>query len=521
MKAIAISLFALLALWFAPPSGDWDSWSDWWRLHRREYFAATPFDSTVDEHGNATASAKVLEWNSLALFTATAALKSGDGALRRAAAITLARLGDPLGAQKIAPLVSDGDSSVRQGALLALGTLESDEARGVLLGVANGTNTAASSALDVGTAFVALTLCRAGALDGKIDAVLEAKLDSSKKIAREVHSGALLHQKLARVSRLWPATRATALDEQALLEIRCLALEALAGSPESEDYSILAASLQSRELELRRSAALALGVSHDPRAVALLIAGVDGERNAAARGFMILSLGRLATQDAVTRLLLERQRTAALDRAWAWMALGLAARAGNAKARSALDLMLETKLQPGEHATSLVAIGLARQTGALDFLEAAAMSKGDVDLAPFATEGLALMATTPAHALLVARFAQASADTDRLALFDGLARMRVESDAPLLIEQWRRNSSGERRFEAAQTLARHGSASAIEALIKQARDESKTGQERAAALEAVSLALSRRPLDRLAALATNSNFFALDAWILEIARSGL
>ena len=203
------------------------------------------------------------------------------------------------------------------------------------------------------------------------------------------------------------------------------------------------------------------------------------------------------------------------------MALGLAARAGNAKARSALDLPLETKMQPGEHATSLVAIGLARQVGALDFLEAAALSKGDVDLAPLASEGLALMATTPAHALLVARFAQASADTDRMALADGLARMRVEADAPLLIEQWRRNASGEQRYEAAQTLARHGSSSAIEALMKLARDEGKPGQERAAALAALSLALSRRPLDRLAALATNANFFALDPWILEIARSGL
>ena len=96
---------------------------------------------------------------------------------------------------------------------------------------------------------------------------------------------------------------------------------------------------------------------------ATLINAVDAERNSAARGFAILSLGRLATEDAVARLLVERQRTAALDRAWAWMALGLAARAGNLKARSALDLPLETKLQPGEHATSLVAIGLARQVG--------------------------------------------------------------------------------------------------------------------------------------------------------------
>ena len=59
------------------------------------------------------------------------------------------------------------------------------------------------------------------------------------------------------------------------------------------------------------AAALALGVARDPRAVAALLSAADDEKNGAARGFILLSLGKLATDDAVARLFLERQRTSA------------------------------------------------------------------------------------------------------------------------------------------------------------------------------------------------------------------
>jgi hypothetical protein len=509
-----------------PLPGDFDAWAEWWQAQRREYFAPTPW-AEIDgelgldgEEGQPAGAALEGQLRSRAGALALAALGAPSALLRRAGLIATARLGGPDAVERIAPLADDGDREVRQAALLALATAGGEGARTRLLALAGTEKPRPEAALETGTALIALGLLRQGTVDTRCDELVEARLSAAAGLPPELASGAVLHAKLARAEACYPAVRVVAADEHVQSPVRALAMETLALSRDARDLEFLSSLLAHRDADLRRSAALALGAARDPRATDALLAAVTEERNLAARGFLVLSLGKLATQGAVERLLIERQRASSLDRAWAWLALGLSARAGDKRARAALELSADARLQAGERAAALVAIGLARQTAAFEFSARASTSTPEPIEAPYAADGLALTATAAAREALVAGLERAG-ENSRARYAEGLARMRHAADSPALVAAWQRTATAGARREVGLALGRHGSRETIAALLAVAGDPKSPVADRATALESASMALSRKPLDRLRALTADANVLALEPWILELANSGL
>jgi hypothetical protein len=251
-----------------------------------------------------------------------------------------------------------------------------------------------NTALERGFALIALSQCRSEPVDLVVDHALRDVLSAARSTPRELLLCALLHQKLARIEHLWPATLALALDERAPPSVRAPALEALAGSRRFVDASALIDALHAPREVLRRSAALALGEVRDDRTTQALIDLLERENDPLTRGFASLSLGRQAQPAGVEVLLAQRLTAGDAQQPWTWLGLGVAARAGNARARAGLLTQARPRARADEQAAQFLAIGLARQVGAFAVLDRGSSTLTSALVRPFAAEGLGLLATT-------------------------------------------------------------------------------------------------------------------------------
>jgi HEAT repeat protein len=341
-------------------------------------------------------------------------------------------------------------------------------------------------------------------------------LSAARSTPRELLLCALLHQKLARIEHLWPATLALALDERAPPSVRAPALEALAGSRRFVDASALIDALHAPREVLRRSAALALGEVRDDRTTQALIDLLERENDPLTRGFASRSLGRQAQPAGVEVLLAQRLTAGDAQQPWTWLGLGVAARAGIARARAGLLTQARPRARADEQAAQFLAIGLARQVGAFAVLDRGSSTLTSALVRPFAAEGLGLLATTPACALLRERIATEQDPVSLAMLGLSLSRLGVSANAPALLDVWRRcRQPGARRL-AMRCLAAHGSVPALRALLEIAATPSFDAGQRGAALEGASAVLTLRPLGRLSPIGRNANFLLFEDWMLEI-----
>ncbi len=495
-----------------------EPWAMWWMQHRGEQFGNTARgfdDGTLDQEPALLSARQLQELRARALEIAQVAVVSREAGLRRAGAIALARLVPGSATDALAPLLQDLDHGVRRAALLALGSCASSPARALLLEVVRSD----AAALERGFALLALGLCRAGTLDAQIDPVLEQALCASAT-ARELRLCALMHQQLARVDYLWPTVRALCSDESEPLDVRARALETLGGSQQGIDTDQLTSMLSAKQLELRRSAALALGLTNEARVADALIAALETEQDPIARGFEVIALGRQHSPNAIAKLLALRDGSASALRPWIALALGLAARAGDPRARSALNLPLARSLDNNEHCATLLAIGMARQDQAFDWLARADSPAAASLLRPFAAEGLGLMATRRAREELLLQIEGPHDGATLAVLGQSLARMRRVDDAGLIESCLQRTVDPGERASVLAALALNGSAAAVGALLETAAGSARAA-ERGHALQACAAALSAVPLERLDVLGRNANFLLFESWMNEIVDAGI
>lgn len=291
---------------------------------------------------------------------------------------------------------------------------------------------------------------------------------------------------------------------------------------------------------LAQSAALALGVicempetwEEDAEQVAALERYYEHGKDAQARMFCLLALGQIGGRGCVGKLTRVLERGNDLDRAWAALALGIAARAAledpallpvRADAAAALLRSLSRSRAPDLLSSHAIALGLAGWIEGAPVLrrQLAEHEKQD-DIAGYTCLGLALMrdpdAAEPIRDL-VERSHRRPALMRQAAT--ALALLGDKTATELLLDQLRKGDTSTARLAAfARALGFIGDRSTIDPLLALLRDESVTILSRAFVAAALGTVCDPLPLPWHSRISTDANYRA-DVETLTDRRAGV
>jgi hypothetical protein len=275
-----------------------------------------------------------------------------------------------------------------------------------------------------------------------------------------------------------------------------------------------------RALELRRSAALALGRSPQALATAALATACELEAEPLARGFALLSLGMRGGPAARDFLLQTLERGRRASESWAALGLGLHARSsGDPRIGAALLAAAPRVENENARPALLVALGLAGERGAEPLARARLAESVSGRERAYAATCLALLGGDANRVDLRERLALESSDFVRVNIAQGLAALGAAEDAPALFLAL--SSLSDRGLQAvtAATLGQLGAPDALSGLDELARGAtSGTGSAlvRATALDGLGVLLQRGEPLVLPDATRAANFALYEDWALEL-----
>jgi HEAT repeat protein len=354
------------------------NWEHWWARNKFRYLE---FPGIADKEGmrpRTPRSERIqdridgLKKDCIALFRPF--LFDRSARLRRAALIGLARLGDAESLPAMMGLLQDGNQTVRDAALLALGILGSDEANHTLLHIVRGTEQAAallgqSNVPDYFRAFAQVSLALEKVKG--IDLVLEG-VARDRAASPEVRALALEGLGLLGGDGAIKFLMEFAGDSRGAPELLSAAVAALGKSGESIAMSCLDQCLFSRSVPMRQSAALGLGSLAGARRddiVKRLHRGYRHTNDQALKGFSLIAMGRIGGAQAVQFLDRAARTGPSSDHAWACLGLGLALR--KAPDERAADHLVQQAVSHPNRSTrgaAAIALGLVRCGKAVESL---------------------------------------------------------------------------------------------------------------------------------------------------------
>jgi len=516
----------------APRQHGVSSWWLWWELNKLDYLTANPLrlasgpvtgtetpDATEQLHDRLVEKRRVKTMPAL-----LALLRDEDARVRAAAVVAVGRVGGESAVPALLPMLDDPQQYVRGRTILALGATGSDEVAETLLRIArtgshrpqNGDQLVPDARP---LAVIALGLLRRYGVDGPYDAAM-AKLASTsrRRDLEELGGSVLLHGILAPGRRVGAVTEKLALDKNAPDPVRARALEQLAVLVEASALRTLQQALAGSRLELRRSAALALGnVEHDlvlPR----LMTSFELEKEPLTRAFLLLSIARQGGEKAARFLALQLAEGPGALKPWAALGLGLAARDGNAPAR---EVLRDADLQKADQGAIWIARGLARDQDAIPALRAALGRTGSPRARSHAATALALIGGERSRHALLLRLNQEHSPAVRVWIAQCIGLLGHDEDADLLIAALRESTRPEHSGVLAVGLAYHGSASTLTGLEELLLEKDLDAVVRATTVTALGLLLDRRPGLEFPALSRHTNYAAAPRWLFPILISTL
>ncbi len=317
--------------------------------------------------------------------------------VRRAAVLAHGRAGGDVSLLRARLL--DSHQEVRIAAVLALGAQGSAEARHLLLHLAVGTGPLGTQNLH---AYALLALAVDPAPQGRpdADAVASAGLHDGNAAAQ----GALTFGLGGDSPRLRERSR-TLLAGRGNTVLRARAAEALGADADAASVQDLTKALATRALDVRRSAALALGRSRHPLALPALMTAFELERELLARAFLLVAIGEHGGPAAGPFLSEQVEFGRRPLRAWAALGLGLWGRERDDAAARALVRQMAGKESNRDLAGAwLLAMGLLRDRDALPVL-AQAMREESSTTRSAALQALGLLGQAGANELVRAALA--------------------------------------------------------------------------------------------------------------------
>ncbi len=492
-----------------------DSWWLWWEYNKLAYLAPNRLGSARDPGALDGQRAALTPW-------LVEALPSGDALLRRTLAVTLGRTAGAAAVASLERLLDDPSAEVRHNAILGLGATGTPEAAAMLLAIArHGTQREKGgtriSPLAVPLAIVALGLGRRAGFGAELDAEIVRLVGAVEPRERErTTTAAMIYHTLAPSPELHALALRVALDEDESMAARCRAIESLRGVSDPAELSKLQDLLSSSRLELRRSAALALGGAGTPLALPALMTAFELEAEPMTRGFLLIAIGELGGPAARKFLLKELTRGEKSLRRWSALGLGIATRDGDdPDVRDALRAALEREKNKDALGAYWIALGLTRDEKATRTLAKALTQAANPRMRMYAATSLALVGTEEAHAALTARLADEESAMVRVTIAQALGELGRPADAEVLLGVLDGLREPGLQGLAAVAFAFHGSNEALHGLVEMARGPGSS-VKRAAAIDGVGMLLGRTPPLTLGEVSRRSNFTVSPDWVLDL-----
>ncbi|MBL8856951.1 MAG: HEAT repeat domain-containing protein [Planctomycetes bacterium] len=513
-----------------------DTWWLWWEYNKNQYLrpnrltlANAPMTGDDAELALRTAIAQARR-SAVPLFER--ALSDSDANVRSTAAIALGRVGGGPAVEKLLKLLEDPNVDVRHKAILALGATATAEAVLPLLSIARHGSLDENSRSRISPvarpfAIVALGLGRRHDFDDRIDVEIAKIIQDRTRSDREpIGVAALMYQTLAPSKELARYALAMAKDDDESPSVRCRAVESLRTSNDDATLSEMQHFLSGSRLDLRRSAALALGEFQNSLALPALMTAFELEAEPLTRGFILISIGKQGGPKAQEYLTKVLEKGESGMRRWAALGLGIEARdmadfdVAGRLARTIREAQSREKNQDGMGAYWL-ASGLARDENARLSIRNALETASDARQRLYAASALALLGGEASLEVLRTRLKLEAQDMVRVGIADALGVMGAAQDAKAILDMLMNLNQSRLQGQAASAMAANGSADALMALTELARIETGSSVRRAAAIEGLGMILAPHAPLTFADGSRAANYTVFNDWIASVFQTTL
>lgn len=500
-------------------------WMTWWELHKMDYLRPNLLDNW---HGAVT------QWESDGSNPLDAvragvipalleALSAEDPRLRGSAAIALGRMAGERAIEPLFGRLADPDHEVRERAILALGATGTAKAAQALHEIATSGTLGERRNITHDArplAVLGLAIGRRNGMSGYWDHALSNLLDEVSGTDRFLVQGSgLLYQTMNPGPALsdWSLARST--DENTALGVRCRATETLRTRSDEDSLAVLLHHLSGDSLELRRSAALALGEFEHSLALQPLLTAAEVEKEPLTRAFVLLSIGRQGGQPASAFLREFLEQGPKTSRSWCALALGILARdTDDAEARKAIREGLGREKNREYRGAYYLALGIARDAEARDLLVEALCKGSSYEIRAGAAMGLGMLEDPEGIEVLRERLPLDKCEYTRAAIAEAIGFVGDYDDCALLTGALEAMEIPENQERTALALGLHGQRRSVEALVEIAKDVEQPARKRAAAIDALQVVLGKEPSLAVGDMLRQSNFLVFPPTLVKIRR---
>lgn len=518
---------ATLATPLTPMSGgeSAEDWLQWWEVNKLRWLeAGLRAPLAVDDDVTRAETSLARLRRELAPRLAQE-LAHAQAEVRAAATFAYARAAGAAAVPALEALFDDPSVAVRESAVLALGTSASEPGVHRLLSLLLEEREVTPRAKAL--AIVALGVARMHGRGAGTDAMLAGLVDRLEQDGGDdIVQAVALHQALAPSQALAARVRCAS----GRFQEKCDHDDARSGTVERALESLrfdadvaavlprLLDAAHGRVVEERRAAASAL--AEVPGALDALLTAHELEDEPLARGRLLLSIGEQGGEKAREYLIARIEKGKKHEFAWAALGLGLlAGQDEDAEARAALRAAFDGASQKEKESVAL-ALGFARDREAHERLVATLADSRADRLRMFASIALGLIDAQGSHAILLEAIASANCAYARA----GMALALALQDEPGDTRRLARLLYDERRPEALRDLALalglRGTPETAGALVE-LLDADPTVAVRAAAVDALGLALTDAPQLAATRLGRDSNYAAWLAWVRDVIQRAL
>ena len=505
------------------------SWSHWWERNREEFFdvrarriaagdapeeGTTPGDDNTEappiKHVDATRS----EIRRLIVPVLARALRDSSSDVRDAAAIALGRAGDvpELAALKKAAL-DDATVTVREGAILGMGLLETPMAEAVLVEMLESRDLGFK---ERGLVAIALGLSGGHRARSALEKRLGRRLPVKKAPAvktRQLEGCRALGLGLLENEDTVPALIAAFKDGQTKdSNFHPMTLTALARRSDPQAARLVFNGLGSRDREIRRSAAILAGrvlSGNDPSHLKNLRRAYESQRDLYARAFLAISIGRLGGPAAVKTLkkYWKSERNSDVQ-GFVLLGLGITRDAGVV---DFLEKVLKTERKVRLRGAAAIALGIIEDPASRPALRKALAKDKNPDLRAHIVTALGMLGDKDSSAK-IRKILTSERGPDLLrAAGLSLALLRDEDARLLLIRHLKSSGSIQVKGAMATALGRIGDRRSIEGLIEVLTGKGETNLTRAFAAVALGLIGDKNSRTAFARISIDSNYTLMNA----------
>ncbi len=500
-----------------------DGWWLWWEYAKLEFLVPNRLslaNSIVTGDDAAGALRDAIERARRAqLPRFNEAARAPDAAVRGAAAIAL---GQSAGADAVEPLtglLDDPSQEVRHRAILALGVTGSPAAAVVLLRIARTGSHVDGARSDVSPyaraiAVVSLGLARRAGLDEAVDTAVAALVRERQKDEREgLALAAMFHHVIAPTPELERLALELARDEAQSPSVRCRAIEALGSAHEPKVLAQLQTFLSGPRLDLRRSAAIALGATRDASVLPALQTAYELEAEGLTKGFVLIAIGRIGGAKAHAFLSKTLEQGENGQKRWAALALGVLARGtSDPETSKLLRAAWDREKNAEARGAYWLACGLVRDEAAIPDLAKELATAADPRQRMYAATALSLVGGARCAAILRDRLPKETNAMARVGIAQALGILGENQDVMGMRAALDQLAEPGLQGLAATALAFHGTPESLAQLGELSVSETGPRVRRAASIEGLGLMLARAKPLVLANLSRQMNYTVMPDW---------